>query len=709
MSGNNPNAFVQAFDVDNQELKPIIPAPDDAGAMNLRWFGRAPDKLYSYLNAEGGLICYIGRWNEVDSQSKTIRPITFCETPEGERKWALKGVPAPKPLYNLDKLAQYPECSVMICEGEKTADAAKILFPDFIGTTVMGGANAVKHADLTPLKGHRIKIAMDYDETGKNYGKDLVKRLQSIGVSSIQILSSAIFKEYAAENGKLVPRDGDLSQNYDLADALAEGWTAALIMKYTKECGDLFVDPQIVFDDDLHPQIENIPPSKVDETSIDNTVKASEKHAENRLAGSDISFPDVEPWPDPVDVSVLLEELMNIFRRCAILPENAALAISLWVVFTWCIDHFEIAPILALCSPEKRCGKTTVLNVLQRLVHNPQPTANVTPAALFRFIDKYHPTLLIDEADTFLKNNEELRGILNAGHNRDSAFIIRLVGNQHTPRKFNTWGAKAIALIGRLPETLEDRSIVIFLKRKRTYEKVEKLPRYSTDLIDTKCKLKRLSLDFVATPEKFTFPEGLSDRAADNWKPLLAIAKLGGSEWYDKAFQAMITLSAHIFDGDSMGTQLLHDISSILKQLHTEKRIPSQELLDKLLVDPEKLWVGYNKGKGLSLHNLSKLLKPYGIYSKSIRIGTHTCKGYEKSQFEDAFQRYLSTPSSDESVTSSQGASNKENLVPDSKNRLILETQNGTEKPFEYKGCDDVTDQIGIEYKASPYKEAQMF
>ena len=705
MSGNNPNAFVQAFDVDNQELKPIIPVPEDAGAMNLRWFGRAPDKLYSYHNTDGALICYQGRWNKVNGQGKDIRPITFCETTEGQRKWALKGVPAPRPLYNLDKLAQYPECSVMICEGEKTADAAKILFPDFIGTTVMGGANAVRYSDLTPLKGHRIKIAMDYDETGKDYGKDLVKHLHSIGVSSIQILSPAIFKEYAAENGKLVPREGDLSQKYDLADAVEEGWTAALIMEYAKECGALFVDPQTVFGDALDSQAKNT--SSVVATSINNSVKEPAKSKE-RLPGSDISFPEVEPWPDPVDVSVLLEELMNIFRRCAILPENAALSISLWIVFTWCIDHFEIAPILALCSPEKRCGKTTVLNVLQRLVHNPQPTANLTPAALFRFIDQYHPTLLIDEADTFLKNNEELRGILNAGHARDLAFIIRLVGNQHTPRKFNTWGAKAIALIGRLPETLEDRSIVILLKRKRTDEKVEKLTRYSTDLIDTKCKLKRLSIDFVATPEHFTFPEGLSDRAADNWKPLLAIAKLGGSEWYSKAFQAMITLSAHTFDGDSMGTQLLHNISIILKEQLTEKRIPSQELLDKLLDDPEKPWIGYNRGKGLSLHSLSKLLKPYGINSRSIRIGTHTCKGYEKSQFEDAFQRYLSLPSSDESVTSSQRPANKSNLVPDSKNRSILETKNGTEKPLKYKGCDDVTDQMGIEYKASPYEEVQM-
>jgi putative DNA primase/helicase len=82
---------------------------------------------------------------------------------------------------------------------------------------------------------------------------------------------------------------------------------------------------------------------------------------------------------------------------------------------------------------------------------------------LFRAVEKFKPVMLIGEADTFMTEKEELRGVINSGHRRSSAFVIRTVpvGDEHEPKVFSTWGAKAIPSIGKLAGTIEDRSIII--------------------------------------------------------------------------------------------------------------------------------------------------------------------------------------------------------------------------------------------------------
>ena len=132
-----------------------------------------------------------------------------------------------------------------------------------------------------------------------------------------------------------------------------------------------------------------------------------------------------------------------------------------------------MSPILAILSPEKRCGKTTLLELLASFVLRPLPTANMTPATVFRGIESYRPTLLVDEADTFIRNSDELRGVLNSGHRRGMAFVLRTVGDDYAVKTFSTWCPKAMAAIGRLPETLQDRSIVISLRRRAAHETVE--------------------------------------------------------------------------------------------------------------------------------------------------------------------------------------------------------------------------------------------
>lgn len=260
--------------------------------------------------------------------------------------------------------------------------------------------------------------------------------------------------------------------------------------------------------------------------------------------GQVLSLPDIKPWADSVDGDVLLTDLSEAICKYVSLPKKAADAIVLWVVWSYVIDHFDIAPRLAVLSPEKRCGKTTLLELIVSLAPRALLASGITPSAIFRTIERAKPTLLIDEADTFVSDNEELRGILNSGHTRAAARIIRNTGDDHEPRVFSTWCPMVVAAIGNLPDTVEDRSIVIPMQRKAPGDNVASFPRsgkrsaaLKSELFTLARKAKRWADDHAA---KFhegepVIPAGLNDRAADNWRPLLAIADEAGGAWPGRA------------------------------------------------------------------------------------------------------------------------------------------------------------------------------
>src|SRR5262249_6102365 len=191
----------------------------------------------------------------------------------------------------------------------------------------------------------------------------------------------------------------------------------------------------------------------------------------------------------------------------------------------------DTSPFMVLVSPTKRCGKTSVLILLFFLTPKSELASNITAAALFRYIEAIRPTLLIDEADTFVKNNEELRGILDSGHTTVAAQIIRNVevNGEHKPRRFSTWAAKAIATIRKLADTLEDRSVIVTLQRKPRDARVERLRRRDTEefkiLRSQAARWAADNFDKLVDPDP-AVPGVLNDRAADNWRPLLAIADL---------------------------------------------------------------------------------------------------------------------------------------------------------------------------------------
>ena len=155
--------------------------------------------------------------------------------------------------------------------------------------------------------------------------------------------------------------------------------------------------------------------------------------------------------------------MVATFTRYVILPKHAAEALALWVVHAWAFDAWDISPFMVIISPEKRCGKTTVLIILQFLTPRSELASDISAAAVFRYVEDERPTLLIDEADTFIKDNEEMRGVLNTGHTKTAAYVIRTVEmcGEHKAKRFSTWAPKAIATIRSLADTLEDRSIIV--------------------------------------------------------------------------------------------------------------------------------------------------------------------------------------------------------------------------------------------------------
>jgi hypothetical protein len=282
------------------------------------------------------------------------------------------------------------------------------------------------------------------------------------------------------------------------------------------------------------------------------------------------------------------------------------------------------------------------LDVLSRLVSRPLPTTNASASAIFRVVELHRPTLLIDEADTFLPENEELRGILNSGHRR-GGFVIRTVGEDFEPRRFATYAPCAVALIGKLPPTLADRSVWIELRRRRSDEQIEPFRFDRTDQLDQLArKVVRWAADNAellrgADPE---MPAGVFNRIADNWRPLLAIADAAADEWPSRARRAIQPAERTGRDNQSVCELLLADIRAIFTERGVD-RLPSAKLVEALVAIEGRPWSEWKLGKPISANGVARLLARFGINTETIRVSDRTPKGYQRARFDDAFLRYL--------------------------------------------------------------------
>jgi putative DNA primase/helicase len=295
----------------------------------------------------------------------------------------------------------------------------------------------------------------------------------------------------------------------------------------------------------------------------------------------------VEPWPDQVDLAQLLDEIYGQIVKYMKVSETTAVVVTLWVVHTWVFDAMDLSPYLNIRSPAPECGKSRLLKLIYLMGHLTYLTSNISVASIFRVIDACHPTLLMDETDTFLGENEEARGILDAGHTRLTAYVTRTVeeNGKHVARDFSTWGPKVFCGIGELATTLAGRSIAAELQRKKTNEKLPRLlERDTKTFADIRSKAARWKQDNFATLQKvdaentIRVPENLSDRTVDNWRPLFAIADLAGDEWARRARNAALALSG-VRDVEGIEIQVLQDIREVfLRATHTGASRPKEKM-----------------------------------------------------------------------------------------------------------------------------------
>jgi hypothetical protein len=348
-------------------------------------------------------------------------------------------------------------------------------------------------------------------------------------------------------------------------------------------------------------------------------------------------------WPVPVNGAALLDAFRARLLRHVALPEGGEDAVVLWVLFAHAHDSFEFSPLLTAVSPVKRSGKTTLLSFLGLVTPRPLFVSSVTAAAVYRAVEELRPTLLCDEADGWMALGREVRTILNSGHRRGAAWVIRSAGKDGVER-LSTWAPKALAMIRKnradLPSTLADRSILLEMRRRAT-EALEplRLDRPDAEWTELRMMAARWVQDHATVLSAWDplVPDGMTDRAADNWRPLFAVADLASEEWSARARVAARLLSGFVDEDDELGVLLLKDLRA-LRDREGGDRIATDAILGYLGAMEERPWRGW-----ISHMRLANLLRAFGVrpctlWSCATR---RAIRGYRWAHLNEAFSRYL--------------------------------------------------------------------
>jgi len=344
--------------------------------------------------------------------------------------------------------------------------------------------------------------------------------------------------------------------------------------------------------------------------------------------------------------AALLDRLRAILTRYVILPSAEATdAVALWITATHAQAAWAHAPRLVIRAPEKRCGKSRLLDIVEGTCHNPLITVNASPAAVYRAIgSEVPPTLLVDEADTIFGTstaaaNEDLRGLLNAGHQRNRP-ALRYDANTKRVERIPTFAMAALAGIGAMPDTIEDRAVVIRMRRRAVGETVAPY-RHRRDRPALTALAEQLHAWLTAYLKELEAAEPvmpLEDRAADTWEPLIAVADLAGDDWPVRARTAAVLLS-DAREENAEGSDRVRLLTDCRTAFADADALPTATLLDRLKANPEAPWADFGNG-GLTAMKIGALLREYEISSDTIRFPTGQAKGYRRADFEDAWNRY---------------------------------------------------------------------
>jgi hypothetical protein len=357
------------------------------------------------------------------------------------------------------------------------------------------------------------------------------------------------------------------------------------------------------------------------------------------------------PASEPVDGTALVCEVEGFIARYVVLPEGAALAVTAWILTTYALDAFDTHPILAITSPEKRCGKTRLLELLELLCARPVRVAGISEAALFRIIEAERPTLLIDEAQALRARDDRsaaLHDLLCAGNRRGSK-VYRVGGpNRDRLDAFSTFAPKALACIGELADVITDRAIRVRMRRRAPGESVERFlfTVAEAEAAPVRARLAQWAADHVVAVQTAygteVLPAFLADREAENWMPLFAVIRLADPcKLSDLEAAARALAGAKAEDATpSAGVRLLGNIRAVFGEREGEF-IASADLIEALHGIEESPWRDWRRGRGLSAEALARLLKPFGVRPRRVRRGETLPRGYDKASFVDAWSRYL--------------------------------------------------------------------
>ena len=602
-----------------------------------------PSYVWPYYDAAGKLIGYVARFETGDG--KQFRPLALKDS-----RWRVQGLPAPRPLFNLPAILRRQDAPVLVCEGEKAAEAASKRFPHVVATTSMHGAKSPHKTDWSPLEAKSVTVWPDNDKAGATFARKAAKLAQDAGASSVRIVK---FPAGLPEGWDLAddpPSRLDLDKLLAVAPEHETSEEADSLDKFEQAVIRLAALLPHEYDRCRKEEAKDL---DVRTKTLDDAVKAQREKLQGNdgLQGRAIEWTETEPWPEPVDGAALLADLSSLIGRYVSMPAHVADTVALWSIATWLHEHLEVSTFFNVTSATKRCGKSLLFEVIAELVYRPMPlSGGVSPAALFRIIEKCSPTLLLDEADTYFAEATELRGVVNGSQRRELAYVLRCVGEDHEPRRFTTWCPKAISGIGNLPDTVIDRCVTVRLERRspglvlpnwseRDKVAIEQLQRRIARWIDDE------TATILKENRRVNFPDGLHDRARDAWRILLAIGTVAGGEWAGpkgRTWRACQHISADADEETGARENLLADLWKVFREAGDPDALPTQHILEDLAAMEGRPWSEWRQGKRLSPRGLASLLKPFKVNPKNIKLpGQRVLKGYYRTHLQPIWAAYL--------------------------------------------------------------------
>lgn len=439
------------------------------------------------------------------------------------------------------------------------------------------------------------------------------------------------------------------------------------------------------------PPLERDREMKPTATALNVSVSALRSEVKKASGGieSDEVVEALDAWPDPVVGSSLAEEIRNTLRAYVVFasPTDADAA-TLWVLGSYLMDKWRLWPRLLITSPTKACGKSTLLESLEAVVNRGLILSNAKSAGVFRAIEAWQPSLLLDEADTWMRQDEELAGILNSGHTRRTARVIRVVekGGELTPTLFSTWCPMVIAGIGGQRDTLESRSIKIGLRRKLSSEAVDRMP---IDLHDRMARVRRQALRWTQdnaiglAASEIEPPDCGNDRHRDNFTPLWRIAEALGEPWPERIAAAyFVRDDAEDDDNEPAGVMLLRDLYDMIVEDGGDN-IGRTFAKNKLITLEDRPWPEWSHGKPISTNAITRLLKPFGITARKVWFKGQSLQGYQKPSVVEAYERYVSDASLEEVARPPEGNENSGLVMAEAVSGGLSETENDMINPLK--------------------------